>query len=224
MRPLATRPRLLLFLAPALAILLLVGFALWLWSKRPRLDEEEVRQAVYTTIQREAPASFLVTGTIDVVGTATGSNRRVLLPGLLNLDLGTNRARVRMPARVSYGIDVSRIRTQNIRLLGDTVVEITIPELSVYAVDPNLRAVEVETERGWARLSDDAQRGLERRALASLDSLLRVQAEAHLSSSVQPRINTGQALERLLRPVLKSAGMQEPRFRFLIGEGIVMER
>src|SRR5690606_6574394 len=73
-----------------------------LWSP-PEVLVQDVRELVHTTIQREAGASFLVTGYLDVVATATVENRQVLLPGMLDLSLGTTRATVRVPGMVSYG-------------------------------------------------------------------------------------------------------------------------
>ena len=45
----------------------------------------------------------------------------------------------------------------------------------------------------------------------------------HLRDSVQPRINTALALEKLLGPLLRSAGLSDVHFRFRIGGGVVSE-
>jgi hypothetical protein len=43
-----------------------------------------------------------------------------------------------------------------------------------------------------------------------------------LDTATQPRVNTAKALEKLLRPVLVAAGVPNPRFRFEIGDELVM--
>jgi hypothetical protein len=208
-------------IAAAVAIVLL---GLLLWIRRPHLTEEEVRAAAYTTIQRETPRSFLVTGTLDLVGTSTISHTTRLLPGLLDIELSRSKTTLRLPARVAYGFDVRTLKPEMIRLEGDSVVAVTIPALTVFSVEPNLSAMEVETKRGWLRLSDADARRIERNALLHVDRALRVQAEAHLRDSNQPRENTARALADMLRAPMVAAGMKNPRFRFEIAGGVVMEQ
>lgn len=204
-------------------VLLGLGAAAGLWLARPRLTEEEVRTAVVTTIQREAPASFYVTGYLDIVATTTVENTKVLLPDVLGLDLGTTTSTVRMPGRVSYGFDARVLRPEMIDLRDDGVIQVTLPPLSVYSVEPDLERMEVETSVGWARLYRSSGRRVEQRALRAVEDVLRRQGTAHVQSSTQPRLNTAEALVTLLTPVLKAAGLAEPRFRFQIGPEIVVE-
>jgi hypothetical protein len=208
-----------------LGVLLLVGLLIgaWLWNTRPRVTEEVVRHAVVTTLQQEAPASFYVTGYLDLTATSIVENTKQLFPGTLGIDLGTTRATVRVPGRVSYGFDMRGLRPEAIHLRDDGVVEVTVPLLSIHAVEPDLSQLEVETSVGWARLYASSGRRVEQQALRFVQTALRQQAERHLATSSQPRINTAEALERLLTPVLEAAGMENPRFRFLVGPELVME-
>lgn len=209
----------------ALLVFAAVAAGLWLlWERRPRLSEAEVREAVYTTIQREAPESFYVTGWLDLTATTTAAGRTVLLPGILDLGVSRTSTTVRVPARASYGVDVSRLEPGMIRLVGDSLVVVTLPGVELYSVEPNLSELRVRTDRGWVRLPGgvDPDR-VERRALARVERALRRQAAEHLRTSVQPRVNTARALERLLVPVLEATGMEEPRFEFRLGRGVVIE-
>lgn len=190
-------------------------------SSIPRLSEVQVRESVLATLQREADTAFVVTGYVDMVVTARSTDTRVLLPDLLDLRLGTTRATVRVPGRVSYGFDVSELRPESIRLAGDTV-ELRVPAPVVYSAEPDLSRMEVETSTGWARLPETA-RDAERRAVQHLSAVLRSQAAAHLRDAVQPRVNTARALERLLTPTLQSLGVADPVFRIRIGDGMVVE-
>lgn len=206
----------------AVVVLLLVGAAgLYVWSLRPRLSEAGIRDAVYSTIQRESPAAFLITGTIDVTTTTSVANTRTLLPGIVDLDLGTTSATVRVPGRVSYGFDVRALTPDMIRVLEDGVVEVTVPEPVVYGVEANLEQMEVETRRGWARLSDRTVEQVRGRAIDLVQATMRRQGEIHLRGSTQPRINTADALYDMLRPALIAAGIDDPQMRFRIGRVVV---
>jgi len=200
---------------------LVVGAAYLLWWSPPRLDEAIIREAIYTSIQREAAASFYVTGTLEMTATTIVDNTRVLLPDLLPLSLGTSRATVRVPGRVSYGFDASNFDPAMIRVTGD-VVDIDIPLLEIHSAEPDLTALEVETSVGWARMQASAQRA-ERVAVSLLGEALRRQGEAHLVSSNQPAINTARALQALVTTVLSGAGIPVSRVRFHLGEGLLLE-
>jgi hypothetical protein len=189
----------------------------------PAFTEEDVRESVITTIQREAEASFLVTGTLDITATTSVENTREILPQILDISLGTSKATVQVAGRAFYGFDVRNLKAAQIRVSGDTLVEIDVPKPEVYSVEPNLSDLRVWTERGWARSPASTQRA-ERRAVALLNGALMRQARVHVEQSVQPQVNTARALKELLAPPLRSVGMENPVFRFRIGERIVMER
>ncbi len=207
----------------AAGLLVLAGVALAVWLLQPRLTETEVRQVVVSTIQQEAPASFFVTGTLDITATATVENTRYLFPDLLRFDLGTTRATVRMPGRIAYGFDVTALRPEDIRLGEDGVVEVTLPGLHVFSAEPNLAAMEVETDVGWARTYAGSGQRATQQALRVAHEALRRQGEAHLETTTQPRLNTAEALRKLLTPVLQAAGLADPQFRFQVGPHLVME-
>lgn len=204
-------------------VLLAFAFAAGVWWMRPALTEEEVSQVVVATIQREAPASFFITGTLDIPTIVTVENTKYLLPDLFRFNLGTTRATVRVPGRVSYGFDVGALRPEAIRVGEDGLIEVTLPELSVFSIEPDLERMEVETEVGWARLHASSGQRVEQRAIRQVRRALREQGEQHLARSTQPRIHTAEALEQLLAPVLEAAGLPHPRFRFQIGPELIME-
>lgn len=187
-----------------------------------RFTERQVREAVFTTIEQESPEAFLITGRLDVTVTTQIEDSRILLPGLVGLDLGTARATVRVPGRVSYGFSADSFRPEMIRFTDDGVIEMELPELLVYSAEPDLSALEVETERGWARLPSTREE-VERQAMAVIEGALRRQGMAHIATSFQPRINSARALQRLLRPALLGLGMAEPAFRFRLGDDLVVE-
>lgn len=206
----------------AVAVLFALGaIGLFMWSQRPQLSETEIRDAVYSTIQRESPESFLITGTLDVTTTTRVENTRTLLPGIVGLDLGTTSATVRVPGRISYGFDVRAITPDMIRIFDDGVVEVTVPDPVVFGVAPNLEQMEIETQRGWSRLSDRTMEQVRGRAIELVQATMRRQGEIHLRSSSQPRINTADALYDMLRPALIAAGLDDPQMRFRIGRVVV---
>lgn len=214
-------PRLILRATLALVALVVLAAGVF-FVARPRITEQQVRQAVFTTIESESPEAFVVTGRLDISVETRIEDSRVLLPGLIGLDLGTTRATIRVPGRVSYGFPADSLRPEMVRLTEAGMIEVELPGLQVYSAEPDLAAMEVETVRGWARLPGGATE-VERQAIGVIEGALRRQAAAHLGSSYQPRINTAQALQRLLRPGLQGLGMRDPTFRFRLGEGLIVE-
>lgn len=214
--------RALIVVASAVLVLVAGLFLVLRLDVPSLLTEHQVRDALFTRIQQEAPEAFLITGRLELTAQTQVENSKVLLPGIVGLDLGTSRATVRVPGRVSYGFEVDSLRPEMVRMLEDGTIEVDLPALGVYSVEPDLRGLEIETERGWARLGSSEDQ-VERRALAIVEGAMRRQALAHLRSSYQSRINAARALERLLTPALKGLGMEDPRFRFRLGEDIVVE-
>ena len=151
-------------LAGALVILVVAAVAIfWIQRATPRLSERQVRETVYVTLQREADTTFVVTGYIQLMVTTRAEDTRVLFPNTLDLSLGTTRATVRVPGRVSYGFDMAELTPDMIRLVGDTV-EVELPHLTIYSAEPDLSELQVETTTGWARFAVTAQE-TERRAV-----------------------------------------------------------
>ncbi len=208
------------------AALVFVGVALAfvaLFFLRPRWDETVVRRSVITTIQSEAPASFYVTGTIQLTATSEVEDTRVLLPNLLPLNLGTTRATVRLPGLVAYGFDASDLKPTHVDVEDEGIVRVTLPALRVFSVEPNLNAMEVQTDVGWARTYAGSGQAATQEAIRLAQDILRHQAESHLEASSQPRINTAEALRDLLAPILVAAGVEDPQFQFQIGPHLVMQ-
>jgi hypothetical protein len=200
-----------------LLLLIVAAVGLTLWSRRPRLTSEEIRETIFSTIQREAAAAFLVTGYIEVTAVSRVANTRTFLPGIIGLDLGTTSANVRVPGRISYGFDVGDLTPDMIRVFDDGVIEVDVPQPVIYSVEPNLSQMEIETQRGWARLGTATGDDVRDRAVALVQDALRRQGQAHLQSSSQPGINTADALAAMLRPALIAAGLPDPDLRFRMG-------
>lgn len=208
-------------LAAALVVCALAGLVLVpLWRARPRLTSEEARSLVLATLQRETRQAFVVTGALDITVTTRVQNVRRLLPGLLDLSLGTVESTVRAPGRVSYGFPVAELKAESITVRGDTI-ELRVPSPRVYAVEAALERMEVETRTGWLRVRENTQLEVQQRATELVSSALRQQAARHLRDSEQPRINTAETLHELLRPAFEAAGITEPVFRFVINEQLV---
>ncbi len=204
-----------------MVVLLVVAATRWLSVPVPRVTEEQVRHAVIAAIDRESPEAFLVTGQLTLRVTTRVENTKTLLPGILGLDLGTTRATVRVPGRVSYGFEVDSLRPEMVRMLEDGMIEVQLPPLAVFSTEPDLGELEVETARGWARLGSGREQ-VERRALVLVEDAMRNQASHHLRTSYQPRLNAARALRRLLAPALQGLGMEAPAFQFRIGEDVVV--
>jgi hypothetical protein len=187
----------------------------------PVLTERVTAEAIHAALQREADTTFVVTGYLQLLATVRSQDTRVLLPELLNLPLGTTRATVRVPGRVSYGFDMDGLTPAMIHVAGDTVV-IGLPSIAIYSTEPDLGRLEVETSTGWARRPVTAQEA-ERRAVQLLNEALQRQGEAHLRSNVQPRVNTARSLRRLVYPAVVALGMERPVLRVRLGEGLYLD-
>lgn len=202
-----------------LAAVLVAGpLALAITQRFLRPTEEEIRGAIYAALQRERPETFLVTGSLDLTATTTVRNTRRLLPGIVDLSLGTTSATVRMPGRVSYGLDLSRIHPRDVRVDDSGAVTVVVPPPTVWSTEPVLTEMEVQTEVGWARLYARSGRAVEQEAIRLMETALRRQGEAHLADSDQPRRNSAEALERLLEPALAAAGVADPRVTVLFSD------
>lgn len=179
----------------------------------PQISEETLRQSVLTAIQREAPAQFYVTGVLDLTTTTISKSQKTLLPTVLGIDMGTTTSSVSMPGRASYGFDVNALRAEDIDLIGDSVIEITLPALAVHAVEPDLTKMQTITQAGWARMESRSGKRMERKSLEAAIPAMREQAQSHIATSIQPRANTQLAMEKLLRPVLAATGLKNATIR-----------
>ena len=177
-----------------------------------RLTENEVRQLIVTEFQREEERSFLITGVVHLVAEITEENTKYLFPDFFDetISLGTTRSKVRLPGRVSYGIDLARIDPDLISFRDDSVFVFSLRSIDIHSVESNLEEMEIQTEVGWARLHSRSGRSVERRAMIEANKMLRVEAEKHIQVEVQPLLNTENALRQFLTPVLRQAGVSNP--------------
>ena len=205
----------------AVVVLILVGVIAALRRVAQGIAPEEVRERIVATIQSEAKESLLITGSIDLTGTVTVENVRTLLPGVLDIGLGSSRATVQVPGRAYYGFDVRELDREKIRIRGDTI-EITVPQPRVISVDANLQELRVWSAKGWLRSSQSLQ-SVERRAMQRIDNVLARQAAQHVATSAQPRVNSAEAIRRMVRPVVEAAGISNPVFQFQLTERLTLE-
>ena len=190
----------------------------------PAVSEETVQTSVWTAIQREAPEQFLIVGTLEIGTESEATSTTRLLPGMLDLPVGQTTVRVRVPGRASYGFDVRRLRPRDVRYTEDGVVVVTLPALSVYAVEPRIEDAEISAAAGgWQRLSRAPERAAVRSALAQVRPAIRRQAEAHLATDDQPARNAARAVERVVRTPLEAAGVRGARFRFVVAPGDTLD-
>lgn len=218
----------------SLVALLLLG-GLWWWGDGP--SEATVRRTVLTTIQDEAPASFFVTGTLEVSVTVRVDSAQYLTPAWLTYLLqqtqpsalpllqGGAETHVRVPGTVSYGFDVRALRPSMISVEEGGRVGVTLPSLSVYSVEPDLSRLEVRSEAsGWMRvLPSNMPEAVRTQALGTVQKAFRKQTRRRLETATQPRVNTARALEAVLRPALQAAGVESPQFRMRVGDDLVLE-
>ncbi|MEL7364115.1 MAG: hypothetical protein AAFN13_18710, partial [Bacteroidota bacterium] len=166
-----------------------LSLAVQAWLRGAALTEAEARTIVVDTLLRDRPEAFLVTGTLEFATGLEQRSSKVLLPGVLDIDLGTTVVRVRAPARAAYGFDATAWHTDALRVRGDTLV-LPLPQLTVFAVEPDLAAMEMETETGWARTQGRSGNTQERAALRQLLPAMRDRAERYLLDAAPPRANT----------------------------------
>ena len=209
-------------------VILTVAVALW-WSQRPTAT---VQRTVLTTMQEEAPASFLVTGTLELHATVRIDSSEYVTPDWLTFALsqaqpsmlaylkGSAQTEAAVPGRVSYGFDVQTLKRSMIRVEDDGVVAVDVPPLVIHSIEPSLSKLKVRsTTEGWMRVfASEVPADVRSRAVAGVSEALRQQAQAHLDSTTQPRVNTARALKKMLTPPLRAAGLDEPRFRIRVGD------
>ena len=210
-------------------LLLAIGVAVW-WQQGP--SEARVRRTVVTTVQEEAAASFLVTGTLDIRATVTIDSAQYATPdwltatlayaqpSLLSMLEGSSQTTVQVPGRVSYGFDVQSLEPNMIRVEDDGTVAVDLPELSIHSIEPDLAQLKVKTStEGWMRVfPSEVRTEVRTQAMAGVKDAFRTQAERRISTATQPQVNTARAIETMLTPPLKAAGVPEPRFRIRVGD------
>lgn len=191
-----------------------------------QITQEDVKQIIISKLHREQPAAFLVSGYLDVSADITQENTKYLFPEYFDksISLGTTRSKVRLPGRVSYGVDLTKINDASITFEPNNVVVITMSALEVGAVEPDLANMQVQTDVGWARLHSWSGQAVEQKAMTIAKDALEAEAVSHLQTSTQPAYNTETALSRLLIPALEAAGVSNPVIRFRKGVPVYVPR
>lgn len=226
--------RFLIGIGIVIGLLMAVSAGLW-WQQQP--SPSQVRKTVLTTMQEEAPASFLVTGTLDVQVTVRIDSSQYVTPdwltyvlrqgnpGLLALLKGHSETEVQVPGRVSYGFDVQALRPDMISVRRGQTVVLDLPKLSLHSIEPDLSKLQVRTTtEGWMQVfSTEVPEVVRKRALSAVREAFREQAQARIDTATQPKVNTARALEHMLTPSLKAAGIEDPQFRIRIGERLLRQ-
>lgn len=206
----------LLVVIAVLAVLLTGTGSVW--------TEDDIRQAVRTGIEAEAAEGFVVTGRLASSASGASTQRRRIR--LLNIEVGSARVGVRVPATMTYGFSLDDFDADAIRFREDGIVEVVLPPLSVFSVEPELEEAEIDIAvTGTGRLSPEMTERTVERTLRGVRPALRQQAEAHLGDSDQPRINSARALRRMLSAPLEAAevDLDAVRFRFVLAPGDTLD-
>lgn len=229
----ASRTRTVLYAGILIGALLVGGAVLW-WAQHT--PEARVRRTVMTTVQAEAPASFLVTGTMRLHVTVRIDSSAYLTPdwltfvlnqaqpGLLALLQGRAQTEVQVPGRVSYGFDVGALSPEMVRVQRDGVVAVDLPPLSVHSIESSLAELRVRSStEGWMTVFDSrVPAAVRERAMGDVREAFRTQAQAQLASTTQPKVNTARALKTMLTPPLRAAGLDDPQFRIRVGDDLAL--
>jgi len=205
---------------------LVVATALLYQLRQPAPAETRVQEVVLTTLQNEAPASFYVTGTLELSATSSIQHTKYqpVLPYLPPANLGTTHAEARLPGTVTYGFDVRDLTADHIRLDADGVIHLSVPPLQVLSAEPDLAHLQIASTHEWrAWLTRQDGRAAERDALHAAQRALRRQAGQYLAQSHEPQLNSAEALRHLLLPAVQALGLASPTFRMQMESGLVYE-
>ena len=216
-----------LMLAVGIAICALVAVlvgAFVLLTPGGGVSEEEVESAMLSTLQSEAAEDFLVTGRLS--SSLSGSSARRWRVRLLDIETGRAEVGVRVPATMTYGFSLSDLAPGDLDFQEGGVVEVRLPRLSVFSVEPELEEADIDIDlSGQARLTPSLTERTLEQTLRRVRPALREQAEAHLESSDQPALNTARTLSRMLATPLEAAGVDvaSVRFRFVVAPGDTLD-
>ena len=188
------------------------------------VSEEEVESAMLSTLQSEASEEFLVTGRLT--SSLSGSSARRWRLRLFDIETGRAEVGVRVPATMTYGFSLADLEPGDLDFQEGGVVEVRLPDLSVFSVEPELEEAQVDIDvRGQARLTPSLTERTVEQTLRRVRPALREQAEEHLRTSDQPAINTARTLSRMLSTPLEAAGVDVAavRFRFVLAPGDTLD-
>lgn len=210
-----------LVIAVLVAIIIVLGLFV---ARGDAFSEEEVESAMLSTLQSEASEEFLVTGRLT--SSLSGSSARRWRIRLLNVETGRAEVGVRVPATMTYGFSLRDLGPGDLDFQEDGVVEVRLPPLSVFSVEPELEEADIDIDlSGQARLTPSLTERTIEQTLRRVRPALREQAEEHLRTSDQPRLNTARTLSRMLSTPLAAAGVDVStvRFRFVVGPGDTLD-
>ena len=188
------------------------------------VSEEEVESAMLSTLQSEASEEFLVTGRLT--SSLSGSSARRWRIRVLDIETGRAEVGVRVPATMTYGFSLADLRPGDVDFQEGGVVQVRLPALSVFSVEPELERADVDIDvSGQARLTPSLTERTLEQTLRRVRPALREQAEAHLRTSSQPALNTARTLSRMLATPLGAAGVDVAavRFRFVVAPGDTLD-
>ena len=203
-------------------LLILAAGLIGLWYFAPplsfeqfKLTENVVQRTVITELRSENPAAFLVTGIIELTADITEENTKYFFPEYFDdsFSLGTTRSNVRLPGRVTYGVNLQGLDASHISYVADSLVIINLPKIEIQSVEADLASMQVWTDVGWARLHSRSGRAVERRAMIEANEALRTQGDMFVQTNPQALRNTELAFANLLRPVLLNLGIKNPVVR-----------
>ena len=219
----ARTPRVLALVA-SLVLVAVILLAVVLVRTGGIWTEDEIREAVRSGIQAEAAEGFVVTGRLASSASGASTQRRRIR--LLDLEVGSARVGVRVPATMTYGFSLDDFDADAIRFREDGILEVVLPPLSVFSVEPELEEAEIDIAvTGTGRLSPEMTERTVERTLQGVRPALRRQAETHLRTSDQPAVNSAQALRRMLAAPLGASGvdLDDVRFRFVLAPGDTLD-
>lgn len=207
-----------------LAALLILTAILIVYLARPQWTIERVQDTVISTLQNEEPAVQIVGGTVEVTASREISDRGRFswVPDWLGAPmLFGAEARVQVSGLVHYGIDGSDFSREHITVTPEGVIEIEIPEIRIIAVEPRLSQMTIRHTSGILRPGADLP--LRDEALADLEAVLREQGQRHIYRNVRSIENVARAMVGILTPAFEAAGMEDPRFRFKLADGVILD-
>lgn len=208
-----------------LAVVLAVAVLLGVWALRdagPTI--EDVRMEILAQIESEAAEGFVVTGRLS--STLSGSSARRWRLRILDIETGRAEVGVRVPATMTYGFSLDDFGADDVRFLEDGIVEVVLPPLEVFSVEPELEEADVMIEQsGVGRITPSLTEQTIEQTLRQVRPALRERAERHLETSEQPAVNSARALRRVLSTPLEAAGVDlgDVRFRFVLAPGDTLD-
>lgn len=180
----------MLWLPPVASLLLgaLVGYLLRPSAAAPAPDPMAIANSTLLSVRDEGRLTVFAARFVAI---ASAEERRLGL---------TARKTLIMPGTVRYGVDLARLRRQNLAWDADTrTLTVTLPPLEISGPDIDLNQVRETSEGGLVMALTDAER--------TLDQAVRRSAQEELMRQARDRIPVGQARNAAMRAVARSFAM-----------------